>query len=168
MTKRRIKAWARATAVLSLAAFLPLATTGCFGKFQLTRKVYTFNKDVDPDKWIQWFTFLVLSIVPVYGVAFLVDVVFANSVEFWTGENPIQASAGSTRVAYGPNGEFVRATLRADGSIELLAIDAKGIEYELTVVREGDSLAARDADGKLVARVAERDGRPALVEAAGL
>jgi hypothetical protein len=71
-------------AIALLAGFVPL-TSACFGSFNLTRKLIGFNRSVSPNKWIQWFVFLGLNIIPVYPFASLGDVFFANSVEFWTG-----------------------------------------------------------------------------------
>ncbi len=42
--------WARATAAVVLAGFLPL--TACFGSFSLVRKVHSFNADVSSDPWV--------------------------------------------------------------------------------------------------------------------
>ncbi len=165
MRTNHTKRWLRTTAVVSLAAFMPIAAGGCFGKFQLVRKVYKFNKDVDPDKWVQWFVFLVLSIIPIYGLATLIDVVFANSVEFWTGENPITASV--TRTIYGENGEVATVTFHPDRTADMVVTSADGQVYSLTLAQEGGSLAARDLDGRLLARVADVNGQPAIVEGAG-
>jgi hypothetical protein len=152
----------RATVVLALAGLLPVATTGCFGKFQLIRKTYQFNKDIDPDKWVQWFAFLVMSIIPIYGIAALIDLVFANSVEFWTGENPI--TADTTQTVYGENGEVATTTFHPDGTADLVITDAQGRVHSLTLVREAQSVAARDAEGRLLARVGDLDGQPALID----
>lgn len=73
---------------LTLTAFL-FTTSGCFGGFNLTRNVYNFNKRVSPEKWVQELVFLGLVIVPVYGIAMLVDAIIINSIEFWTGNNPV-------------------------------------------------------------------------------
>ncbi len=73
---------------VTLVAFL-FATAGCFGGFNLTRNVYKFNQNVSPNKWLQELVFLALVIVPVYGIASFIDAVFLNSIEFWTGENPV-------------------------------------------------------------------------------
>lgn len=74
-----------------------LATTsGCFGGFNLTRKVYNFNRTVSDNKWIQELVFLGLVIVPVYTIATIIDAIFLNSIEFWTGDNPVNASSAPT------------------------------------------------------------------------
>jgi hypothetical protein len=87
----------RRTVVLTLTAAAVLGSSGCFGSFNLTRKLYGFNKDVSKDKFVRELVFLGLNIVPIYGVAGFIDAVVANTVEFWTGENPISMT-GSIKV----------------------------------------------------------------------
>ena len=86
----------RRRAVLAAVAAGLVASTGCIGSFTLARKVYTWNKSVSPDKFVQEIVFLGMLIVPVYEIALLADGIFANSVEFWTGSNPV-ANARSVR-----------------------------------------------------------------------
>src|ERR1051325_10449586 len=83
----------RRTAVLALTGAVLAGTSGCFGSFNLTRKLYTFNKTVSKDKFIQELAFLGMTIVPVYQLVGAVDVLFANTVEFWTGKNPIDMAS---------------------------------------------------------------------------
>jgi hypothetical protein len=109
---RNKRRWRSVVAALMLAAFLPVTTTACFGKFQLTQRVYEFNQDIDGDKWIQWFAFLVLSIVPIYALSLVIDLVLANSVEFWSGSNPISSDSGMTKVVRGPDGTVMTLNRR--------------------------------------------------------
>src|SRR5690606_39851280 len=94
----------RRTAVLAVVATAMLGTSGCFGSFNLTRKVWAFNKNVSEDKFVQELVFLGIGVIlPVYGVAALIDGLVVNSIEFWTGENPVMMSKetridGATRV----------------------------------------------------------------------
>lgn len=150
-------------AVVLLCVLTPTFASGCFGTFQLTKKVYKFNRTISYDKWIQWITFLVFWMVPVYEIAFCVDALFANSVEFWSGSNPITAKVGATRVVYGPNGEVARATRLSDRAVRLEITDASGVEHTVTIVREAASVAALSADGAVLARVTDVNGRPGLV-----
>jgi hypothetical protein len=156
----------RGLAVALVALFLPTATTACFGGFNLTRKVYSFNRSISADKWVRWLAFLVLSIVPIYGIAILVDVILANSIEFWSGKNPI-ADAGTTRFVRGPGGESVTMTLREDGSIDVAALDPDGRFHQLRLVKTDAAIEAFDAEGNLLARVGDDStGEPALLAAA--
>jgi hypothetical protein len=79
-------------AVLALVAG-SLGTAACFGSFHVTRNVWSFNKKVSPNKWAQELVFLAFNIIPVYGIAGFVDAVVVNSVEFWTGTNPVKVSS---------------------------------------------------------------------------
>jgi len=87
----------RRSIVLTLTAAALLGTSGCFGSFNLTRQLWGWNKDVSKDKFVRELVFLGLNVVPIYGIAGLIDAVVANTVEFWTGENPISMT-GSIKV----------------------------------------------------------------------
>lgn len=116
----------RRSAVLAVVATGLVVTSGCFGSFQLTRKLYTWNKNVSPDKWVQELVFLGLYIVPVYGVAGFADLVFANSVEFWTGTNPVASAR----------------TLRPDGAalVQRGETTAEGKTLTIDEVKDGETL----------------------------
>jgi hypothetical protein len=151
-----------------VAIFIPMTTAGCFGRFALTRKLYRFNRDLSHDRWVRWFGFLVMSIVPIYAAGMLLDLVLANSVEFWGGSNPFAAVEPRTRYAWGPDGEFVSATAIEPGVIELRVFEAHGEARVLQLVREAESLAAYDERGKLIARVGDRNGVATLLQGAGV
>lgn len=96
-----------AIAVVLLIGFLS-ATTACYGPFNLTKTLHKWNGQIKgsgqvTDKWMRELVFLGLVILPVYEFAALGDAIIFNSIEFWTGDNPIKASdkdnEGRTRVA---------------------------------------------------------------------
>jgi len=159
----------RSLALLILAAFLP-AGVGCFGSFNLTRKVYDFNRTVSGDKWIRWLFFLGMNVLPVYGFSVFIDAVFANSVEFWSGDNPISARRiGETRVAFAPDGSVLRATWRGPERLELdhTAADGRRRVVVLSPLRgspEGAVAEARDGSGRLLARAVQTEQGLRLVE----
>jgi hypothetical protein len=97
-------------ASMVLGAAMLIQVQGCYGNFTLTRKVYAWNGSVG-DKWIRSLVMFVLCIIPVYPVAGLVDYVLLNTIEFWTGSNPV--------------------TLR-EGDKEIQIVQWKGGEYRLT------------------------------------
>ena len=131
--------------VVSMLAVSALVTSGCFGKFGLTRKLYAWNEGVG-DKWVRSVVMWGLMIIPVYPLVSTGDFLVLNTVEFWTGSNPALANddvrtreleGGAVEIARGdevfrlvPNGErafhVVRngepagdATVREDGTVEL-------------------------------------------------
>ncbi len=132
----------RGVAALLVAVCPTVFTTGCFGSFQLTRKVYEFNRTVSPDKWIRWIAFLAMNVIPIYGFSLWIDALFANSVEFWSGRNPISASHDATRELVGPNGELARATRQTDGSILLEVTETDGTRHAVRFAATPDGLAA--------------------------
>ncbi len=85
-------------AALAVVMLSTVVTSGCFGSFPLTRKMYGWNKGVSSDKWVRELVFVATALlVPVYGVAGLIDVVILNSQEFWTGKSSV-ASVPETKV----------------------------------------------------------------------
>ena len=119
-------------------------STACFGSFNLTRLVYDFNEDVD-NKWLRWLLFLGLVIVPVYGIATFVDAVVINSIEFWTGDNPVDAKVT-------PAGEGRRVVSAPTENPSVVRHEVyKGDELERVIFVERDedgTVALRDATGK--------------------
>jgi hypothetical protein len=153
----------RLLAAVLLAALIPVSTVGCFGKFALTRKVYAFNRDLSHDRWVRWFGFLIMNVVLIYAAAGAIDLVFANSIEFWGGANPFASGERATRYAYGPNGEVVSATVVESGTIELRILDRHGGWHAVRLVREADSVAAYGEGGSLIARIGDVSGVPGLL-----
>jgi hypothetical protein len=97
----------RGIAVVALIGFLG-TTTACYGPFNLTKSLHKWNGQIKgtgqvTDKWMHELIFLGLVILPVYEFAALGDALIFNSIEFWTGNNPIKVGSegddGRTRVA---------------------------------------------------------------------
>jgi len=72
--------------------------TGCYGSFNLTKKVYNWNGTMG-DKWINTVVFIVLA-WNVYGLVLLADGVVLNTIEFWTGNNPVAMANGVSETQY--------------------------------------------------------------------
>lgn len=76
--------------VLSLTASLTLSS--CLGSFALINKVISWNRQVG-NKYVNEIVFFALWVLPVYELTMLADVVVLNSIEFWSGSNPVVAEA---------------------------------------------------------------------------
>ena len=151
MTRSFHAAWHKGVAMAVLLAFAPLASA-CFGSFNLTRKVYQFNKSVSPDKWLRWLTFLALNVIPLYPFASLVDVFFANAWEFWSGHNPVTAQLEPQTVV-GPNGE-VASLIPIENGARIVVTEPSGAVHSATLLREAPGVvAAYDEQGRLVQRL---------------
>ena len=81
--------------------------TSCYGSFNLTKKLYNWNGTVG-DKFINTLVFYGLIIVPVYEIATLADFVVFNTIEFWSGKNPVTMAEGEseTKIVKGESDDF--------------------------------------------------------------
>lgn len=92
---------------LSVALVLLLAgsimSTSCIGSFALSNKLLAWNKQVG-SKFVNELVFFAFWILPVYEVSILADVLVLNSIEFWSGNNPV---ACGTKVIDGQDGRYL-------------------------------------------------------------
>jgi hypothetical protein len=153
----------RGIGIALLAAFLPVATTGCFGNFELTQKIWQFNKRIDPDKWIRQVVFVVLVVIPIYPAATLLDAIIFNAFEFWTGRNPVLSRNGATHVVSDPSGARLTLTRIDADTLGVQVEQPDGARHEFQLVREIGAVSAWDAEGRLLARVASIAGEPTVV-----
>lgn len=113
---------------LSLAVLFGATTmSGCYGKFMLTKKIYTWNGTVSSNKFINNLVFWVMVILPVYGLGTFIDAVILNTIEFWTGSNPM---------AMGP------------GEKETKMVTIEDTQYQMTVSRHHVELVQLSGDRK--------------------
>lgn len=151
--------------------------SSCIGSFALFNKMRVWNEGIG-NKFVNELVFVALNIVPVYGVAFLADILVVNSIEFWSGSNPV-ANAGEVKQIKGENGDFIVETLdngysitnEKEESMELIFnreastwnVVSEGISSELIKINEdgtaqlylpdGNSMnVTLDAQGMLAAR----------------
>jgi hypothetical protein len=73
-----------------------LLVSSCIGSFKLTNAVYDWNQGVG-DKFVNELVFLACLIVPIYEVALVADGLVLNSIEFWSGNNPMTMKEGSSK-----------------------------------------------------------------------
>jgi uncharacterized protein DUF3332 len=146
----------RSTRMIALSLLCTLGSSGCFGTFSTLHKVYEWNRSVDSNKWAQWGVFAVTMIVPIYPSATIFDLIFTNSVEFWSGRNPMAAE--STKTIHTETGEDVSLRLRDDGKVDVTVAAPGKPDAHFVVVPEGDVLAAYDTDG--LAAIATPEAAP--------
>ncbi|MHB1025941.1 MAG: DUF3332 family protein [Desulfobacteria bacterium] len=145
---------------LVLVAAVGALSAGCFGKFQLTGKVYDINKSID-DKYVRSAATWIFVIVQVYTVAALLDLIVFNVIEFWSGENPV-AGAKVTKVYAQGNGKTV-LTLSRDGSATVAVIERYEGERLVTTLRVRD-----DGLGKVAAVETAADGTAREISAVAM
>ncbi|OGR83073.1 MAG: hypothetical protein A3J74_06505 [Elusimicrobia bacterium RIFCSPHIGHO2_02_FULL_57_9] len=148
---------------------LTMGLSGCFGTFKLTHKLYKWNSEVS-GKWINEGVFLGLAALHVYTVSILADAVIFNSIEFWSGNNPIALKEtkriyrGEAQAVlnYAPESRRLRvdsfdkgrliSTLVFEPSAQgMVARDGRGAIL-MTAKTENDKVVVADASGKIIGR----------------
>jgi hypothetical protein len=154
------------------AGFVSMHATGCFGQFKLTQKIWQFNKGISGEKFVQWLMFLVLVIVPVYEIGALIDALIINSIEFWSGSNPVGSVEGAddgTRVVKLSPTDTLRLSRDTETGVMRIELDREGQEPVVRFFEPlEDGMVARDEDGNLLVQArAAADGAVAVTDAAG-
>ncbi len=131
------KTYLSAALILTVAASLSFSS--CIGSFSLTNKLMNWNKNVS-NKFVNELIFFGFWVLPVYEVTALADLLVLNSIEFWSGDNPV---AKGTKVIDGQDGRY------------LVECDGKG--YTITSENDGSTVRldfdkswSVEADGKSV------------------
>ena len=76
--------------------------SSCVGSFALFNKLAKWNKHATKSKFLNEIIFLVIS--PAYAFCSAADALVLNSIEFWTGNNPVANRVGKTRNIKGDDG----------------------------------------------------------------
>lgn len=100
------------TVAAILACIFMLGSTSCIGSFSLTNRLLGWNKTVG-NKFLNELVFFAFWVLPVYEVTGFIDVVVLNSIEFWSGSNPMDVAAD--RTVTNSNGDEILIHTNADG-----------------------------------------------------
>lgn len=113
------------TVVVATALAGSMLFTSCIGSFGLTNKLLSWNRSID-SKFVNELVFIAFWIVPVYEISALADILVINSIEFWSGSNPV-ADVGTVKTIDGKEGIYTVET-KADGYHIQKAGEEKGVD----------------------------------------
>lgn len=117
------KKYMRAAVIAVAAASLGLSS--CIGQFALTKKMLAWNHTVG-SKFVNEAVFFAFWILPVYEVSALADLLVINSIEFWSGTNPISEGPAPSTTVKGDEGTY--------------RIDPDESGYTITTVETGEQV----------------------------
>ena len=133
--------------VMVMVAF---AATGCTGSFMLTKKVYNWHRGLG-EKWHDEFGFLVCTLLPIYGISTLADSLVFNSIEFWTGKNPVDEAKAETdnqKKIVKIGDEKAVVSFNAQANELTIASQKKGMHpVEIALQRNGNTVITKDKNG---------------------
>ena len=98
--------------VVALSASMMMQS--CIGSFALFNKVKDWNDHVG-SKFVNEVVFVAMWILPVYELCFAADLFILNSIEFWSGTNPMEANIGTTKNVMGSDGVLYAVTTLKNG-----------------------------------------------------
>jgi hypothetical protein len=139
------------SAVLAMAVVM-VSLQGCYGKMSLTKKVYKLNGDIS-DKHLRSFVTWIFVLAPVYTATVLADFILFNTIEFWSGTNPI--ASGEKNFQYSESGQTYKVNARKSGDTITYRINHySGDTYVDTLsinwdTRSGNSTATLQESGKV-------------------
>lgn len=130
-------------AVAALLCVSMVTTPSCIGSFSLTNRLLGWNKNVS-HKFVNELIFFGFWILPVYEVCALGDLIVLNSIEFWSGSNPM---ACGNRIVEGNDGKYMVKTDKkgydiislTDGSKTRLDFNADTRTWSMSV-NDGESM----------------------------
>lgn len=74
---------------LIAAAALTFGATGCLGPNAMYNSLANWNAEVSEQDWVNELLFLGMTVIPVYPIALWGDIIVVNTIDYWSGENPI-------------------------------------------------------------------------------
>ena len=144
--------------------------SSCIGSFGLHSKLVSWNQGIGT-KFVNELVYLAFNIIPVYGVCYLADALVINSIEFWSGSNPMASIGETLENGYSITKEGETASMEliynkelntwnvvADGvSTELLQMNNDGTA-QMTLPNGEEMTVTLDAQGVAAARQATMIG----------
>ena len=127
--------------VALIAAISIPVFTSCIGSFALTNKLLSWNQSLG-SKIVNELVFIGFWILPVYEVSALADVLVLNSIEFWSGSNPM---ASGKKVIDGQDGRYI---VECDGKGYTITSDNDGskVRLDFDVAEQTWSVALPDGE----------------------
>lgn len=133
-------------------ALVGVLAAGCYGPFNLTRRLHHWNGQVG-QRWAQEGVFILLAYFPVYGICTLGDALIFNSIEFWGGQNPISPPTAAITV---PTKRFSQGDLKVQLALlnegRTLKMDTSRGQttQSITLERGAGPTVLRDAHGQVL------------------
>jgi hypothetical protein len=150
--------------------------SSCFvGKYSLWNKYISWQNNMTNNKFVNAIAAFIL--VPIAGtISTLCDVLVLNSIEFWSGSNPIASNVGKTRQVMGEDGRSYAVTTLKDGyevkaptgEVTVFTHDAQSDAWFMEQNGEKKEMFRYNADGKTIKATINNQTRDLSLDESGL
>ncbi|MFV0575431.1 MAG: DUF3332 domain-containing protein [Vibrio sp.] len=121
---------------MALVATLGVSSlTGCMGHMETTGLVTKVNLMAVDNRYAREGLFILMS--PVYGIAAFADLLVVNSIEFWTGTNPI--SKKSPALVDMSVNSWLKVNDNVDSSLTTAPVQANNADVKNTTIEQIDN-----------------------------
>jgi len=120
---------------LSITLIIIMSLSGCMGRNAISRSIQEFNLETAEDPWGRQGMFLITW--PVVFVTNFMDLFVVNSIEFWSGSNPISHQQSLTSIPYNSKGDDLMnmsaSTVQPDfKELNVISLEKMGITRVLS------------------------------------
>ena len=129
------------TVAVVLAVLAGTTLSSCVGSFALTNRVLAWNNRVG-SKFVNELVFFAFWVLPVYEVTSIADLLVINSIEFWSGNNPLTASTKAVDTEHG------RYLIDCDGKGYTITYAVTGDKTRLNFDDESQTWSVLSAEGE--------------------
>jgi hypothetical protein len=152
-----------------------LLYSSCIGSFSLFNSYAKWQCNMTNSKFVNAIVGFVL--MPIVGsVTWIIDWVVLNTIEFWSGTNPMQANIGKTQKVLGGDGCYYAVTTTKNGyevkapsgEVSYFTYDKKTDAWTLTQNGETRELFRFNQDGTITTVVANGEQLTVTPDEAGL
>ena len=134
--------------------------SSCIGSYSLFNKFTSWELRMTKSKYLNAIIGFVIDIVCI-PVTLVVDSLVLNTIEFWSGENPLQANIGKTQQVMGQDGKiYAVKTLKngyevtdPSGAVTLFTYNKKENSWSMSQNGETKELFRFNPDGQSISTV---------------
>ena len=112
----------------------------CIGSFSLTNKVLTWNRNVN-NKFVNELVFFAFWVLPVYEVTSIADLLVINSIEFWSGNKPLESN---NQVIKTDNGNYYIAS--NENGYKVTSPDGNQLQFDFDIESQTWSFSCNEGE----------------------
>lgn len=146
--------------LVCLAMASSVLFTSCLGSYSAFNGLREWNGQVSGNKFVNNLLFWGLWIVPVYEIFILGDTLIFNTIEFWSGSNPVAMKEGEveTQIVRVDGNKMKMTATKNHLTVEVLKGPKKGEKLEMVYTPETQSWKAIKANGEEIKLSKYQDG----------